>query len=581
MTGAAGAVRAVSVATPAWRDVNGRQVFTSIVRPPSAGPIWFGPDGPEGNATAVHTEQVLAFSSEHYDHWTAVLGVPRAAWDWCHWGENLTVSGLDENRLPVGAVVAIGPQARFEVTSPRIPCFKLAWRIGQPDSVLGQITADGRVGIYLRVLEPGAIAAGDEVRLERADPEAITVGDLSRLLTDAAVTDTVLLRRVLANPALGGQARGMIRKRVARIEDQADARRDRWTGWRPFEVADVIDETEAVKSVRLRPADGGPLAPPLAGQFLTVRLPAEGADVVRTWSLSDHDISGGAYRLTVKRLDGGLGSGLLHALRPGARVEARPPAGRFTLDRSGFLRLVLISAGIGVTPMLAMLKAHAARGDEVPPVQWIQVVRDGDSHALAAETRAALERLRAERHIFYTSPGEGDLAGRDYDHIGRPTPERLEAILRGTYVLNPFGRDIDLPGENGDFYICGPAAFEAEVRAVLARMGVPPEHIRSEAFAAAARTGGAPAVAAARVRFTASGLEAEWNADDDLTLLELAEEAGLTPAFSCRMGTCQTCETALAAGEIAYDPRPAVDAAPGRVLICCARPASAVVELDL
>jgi ferredoxin-NADP reductase/MOSC domain-containing protein YiiM len=568
---------------PEWRDVNGRQVFTSIVRPPSPGAIRFGAEGPEGNATAVHTEQVLAFSSEHYDHWTGVFGVLRRDWDWCHWGENITLSGLDENTLAVGAALAIGPEARFEVTSPRIPCFKLAWRIGQPDSALAEIVASGRVGVYLRVLEPGAIQAGDEVRILSQDETAITVGDLSRLLTDMSVTDTALLRGVLANPALGGQARGMIRKRLARIEDQAEARRDRWTGWRRFAIEQVTDEAVDTRSFHLRPLDGGPLAPPLAGQFLTVRLPVSAGqpDLVRTWSLSDHDVSAGAYRLTVKRLQGGVGSGALHALAPGAILEARPPAGRFTLDRSGFLRLVLISAGIGVTPMLAMLKAHAARRDEVPPVQWLQVVRDGASHALAADIRQALGRPQFERHLFYTSPGADDVAGRDYDYAGRPTAAQLEAILRRPYVMNPFGRDIELPGENGDFYICGPAAFEAEVREVLGRMGVPPDHIRSEAFAAAARSGLGSAVPSARVVFRASGREAQWSAEDDLSLLELAEASGLAPAFSCRMGTCQTCEAPLVSGEVAYDPAPAVEAAPGRVLVCCARPASEVVELDL
>lgn len=585
--GAVGVVRAVSAATPRWHDIHGRQVFTSIVRAAATGSLRFGSEGPEGNVTAVHTEQVLAFSGEHYDHWAAALGVDRAAWNWCHWGENLTVSGVDENSLPVGAVLRIGEAARFQVTSPRIPCFKLAWRIAQPDSVLAEIIAKGWVGVYLRVLEPGDVAAGDAVRIESPGVGAITVGDLSRLLTDMTVTDTALLRDVLANPALGDQARGMIRKRVARIDDQADARRDRWTGWRSFEVERVVAEAREVKSFHLRPVDGGPLAPSLAGQFLTVRLPRSPAsspdesDIVRTWSLSDHDVNGGAYRLTVKRLAGGAGSGALHAIAPGTQLEARPPAGRFTLDRSGFLRLNLISAGIGVTPMLAMLKAHVARADEVPPVQWLQVVRDGASHALAEETRLALDRPQFERHVFYTMPGSDDVVGRDYDHAGRPTPERLEAILRSDYVLNPFGRDIDLPGENGDFYICGPADFEAIVREVLGRMGVPEAFIRSEAFAAPARSGEAAPVASARVLFTASGREAEWTAEDDLTLLELAEACGLAPANSCRMGNCQTCEAKLVSGAVAYDPTPVVEAAPGRVLVCCARPASGVVELAL
>ena len=129
-----GEVVAVSVAEPSWQDIGGRPVFTSIVRAASDRPVRFAAGGPDGNATAVHTEEVFACFAEHYDHWAARLGIDRAAWGACHWGENLMLAGLpDEAALHVGDRLRVG-EALLEVTSPRIPCFKLSWRLGQPES---------------------------------------------------------------------------------------------------------------------------------------------------------------------------------------------------------------------------------------------------------------------------------------------------------------------------------------------------------------------------------------------------------------------------------------------------------------
>jgi ferredoxin len=136
-------------------------------------------------------------------------------------------------------------------------------------------------------------------------------------------------------------------------------------------------------------------------------------------------------------------------------------------------------------------------------------------------------------------------------------------------------------GCDTEFYVCGPAPFEAMVREALQGLGASDAAIRSEAFAARERTGRGPAVQAAEVRFVRSGISAAWRADQDLSLLDLAEEAGIVAPFSCREGLCQTCETRLPRGDVAYDPEPAARPRPGHALICCARPASAMVELDL
>jgi uncharacterized protein len=556
-------VVAVSTARPAWQDVRGQRTFTSIVRSPAPGALWFGAEGPDGNETAVHTEAVLASPAEHYAMWTERFGVDRAAWDWCRFGENIVVSGFDENNLRIGDIVRIG-EAVFRVTSPRIPCFKFAWRMDQPDSVLGPMIESGHVGFYLAVETPGRVAAGDSATTECPDPSAITVGDLSRLLV-ARDAEPQALREPLANRWLGGQARGMLAKRIAGLEDMARLKTGRWSGWRPFRVAKLREEAQDIASFTLTPLDDVPLAPPLAGQFLTVRL-GNGDDApVRSWTLSDHDDALRRYRLTVKRLAGGEGSALLHEIGArGGTVWARPPAGRFTLKRDGFMRVVLISAGIGVTPMLAMLKAHRERQDSPPPLVWIHQTRSGETHAFAATGRDA-----ALCHVFYSAPREDD-AGHE---PGRLTPERLREILAPAYKTAPFGREIELEGIFSDIYICGPAPFEAMVRDALAAMGVPPGQVRSESFVPGAADA-APSIARAQVDF--GGTVAEWTQDANLSLLELAEAAGLAPAFGCRSGSCGACESTLVSGRVEHSPSPAMPLAADRVLLCCARPASDV-----
>lgn len=561
-------VVAVSAAKPVWHDVRGQRTFTSIVRAPAPGALRFGSDGPDGNETAVHTEAVLAAPAEHYDTWADRFGARRADWDWCRFGENIVVSGFDENRLRVGDIVRMG-EAVFRVTSPRIPCFKFAWRLGQPDSVLGPMTESGHVGFYLAVETPGRVSAGDVATTLCPDPSAITVGDLSRLLV-ARDAEPAALRAPLANPWLGAQARGMLAKRIAGLEDMARLKTGRWSGWRPFRVAEMRVEAKDIASFLLAPLDDVPLAPPLAGQFLTVRLGNRDDAPVRSWTLSDHNDAPDHYRLTVKCVAGGAGSALLHEI--GARrgtVWARAPAGRFTLKRDGFMRVVLISAGIGVTPMLAMLKAHRARQDVLPPLVWIHQARSGETHAFPAAGREA-----ARTHVFYSAPCEGD-AGHEPGHL---TPERLRDILAPAYTTAPFGREIELDGIFSDVYICGPAPFEAMVREALAAMGVPPGQIRSESFVPETADA-APLVTKARVDF--GGVVAEWTEAANPSLLELAESAGLAPAFGCRSGSCGACESTLVSGSVEHAPSPAMPLAAGRILLCCARPASADVTVAL
>jgi len=579
-------VIALSSAMPRMVEMRGRPVQSSIVRDPIPGPLRIVGDGPADNMTAVHTEHMLAFNAEHYDFWAAETGADRDAWKWAWWGENLTITGINEETLRVGDIVRIGT-AEFRVTSPRIPCFKVAWRIDQPDTILPRMMETGKVGIHLEVLRPGEVSIDDRIEVESPEPDNITLAELSRLLLSLSPDVLPELKRAMDIPALGSKAAKTVRQRITLIEDRERMRIGRWRGWKPFTVTAIADEAAAIRSFYLKPQDDEPLAPPAAGQFLTVRTERDGeTEIVRPWTISGTDLDARHYRLTIKEIEGGAGSARMHQhIAVGDTVFARPPAGQFVLDRSGFRRIGLVSAGIGATPMLPMLIAHIERGDNAPPLIWLQVVKNGSHHPFRDEVARLLAQVpKLERHIFYTQPSADDRAGIDYDHVGRPTVEQVAALTGAVYPINPFGREVPMPGKETEFYICGPQEFEALMRAGLGQIGVKAEAVKSEAFVAASAAPGeaiATGIERAVVRFTESGLTAEWHADDGLTLLDLAEAVGLSPLYACRTGVCQSCQCPLKSGEIGYSPIPPIMPESGQVLVCCARPASAEIEIAL
>ena len=197
----------------------------------------------------------------------------------------------------------------------------------------------------------------------------------------------------------------------------------------------------------------------------------------------------------------------------------------------------------------------------------------------AAESRALLAALpRAHRHICYSSPGPDDVQGRDYDTAGR-----LSAP-----VLAP----LDLP-RDADAYLCGPPAFMGDISAALAAAGIQAARIRTEVFGAGpALTPGIAPAAARRphppagqpgsgplVGFARSDLNVRWD-PGYASLLEFAEACDVPVRWSCRIGVCHTCETAVMSGTVRYSPAPVDDPADGDVLICCSQPRDDMV-LDL
>jgi ferredoxin-NADP reductase len=307
-----------------------------------------------------------------------------------------------------------------------------------------------------------------------------------------------------------------------------------------------------VLSLRLAAPDGTPLPAAAAGQFLTLRL-APG--LVRSYSLSG-PAGGPTYRISVKLEPDGAGSGLLRDVTAGATLDAAAPRGTFTLDRSE-RPVLLVSAGIGATPLLAMLHDLAGRRPH-RDVWWLHGTRDAASHAFADEVRA----LRPTREVIRYSRVDG----------------RLDAA---------FLRGLDLPPA-AVAYVCGPAGFMDEVTAALTAAGV--GEIRREQFSTvAATTPGVrtPVAGPPRSRpgpgpvvtFARSGVTAGWAAGDG-SLLDLAETCRVPVRWSCRTGVCHTCESGLLSGDVATDPDPLDPPTAGTALICCSRPSTDVV-LDL
>jgi ferredoxin-NADP reductase/ferredoxin len=369
---------------------------------------------------------------------------------------------------------------------------------------------------------------------------------------------------MLAQPATAGGNAGLAEAEPAPA----------WAGFRPLRVTAVAEESSTIASVRLAAPSGAPVAAALPGQFLTVRLQP---GLVRSYSLSGGP-GDAEYRISVKREPHGQASGYLHThVKPGDVLEVAAPRGTFVL-RPGTAPVLLVSGGVGATPVLAMLHQLAAEKSG-RQVWWVQAARNGAELPFAAEVRGLLAELPAARsYVAFSRPGTGDVAGRDYDGAGR-----LSATVLG---------GLGLPG-GAEAYLCGPSSFLNDVSAALVEIGVPAERIHTEIFGSrpgltpgiGATTGRAPHVPEGEpgdgpaVSFVRSDLTVPWP-ESAGSLLELAEACDVPVRWSCRVGVCHTCETGLLSGDVRYTTEPVDPPAEGNVLICSSRPRSPVV-LDL
>ncbi|WP_175997848.1 pyridoxamine 5'-phosphate oxidase family protein [Burkholderia stabilis] len=335
------------------------------------------------------------------------------------------------------------------------------------------------------------------------------------------------------------------------------------TAWRPLRIAKIVDEARAIRSFHFEPADGGALPAYEAGQHLTLRVALPGTDTpsVRSYTLSD--APGGAhYRITVKR-EGRVSAWLHDHAQAGMTLDAQMPRGRFAFDLASPRPAVLVSAGIGITPMIAMLR-HALT-DVAPSrrVVFIHGAREAADRPFAAElTRTAAADARLSLHWFDSRP-DGDTAAR----AGRIDIAQLKRVL---------------PFDDYDFYLCGPSAFMRDLYEGLRALNVPDERIRFEAFGpssvtrSTSRAAGTPA-ASVPVVFRRTGREAAWTPADG-TLLEFAEGQRVDVPSECRSGSCGTCATRVLSGAVDYEQTPDAPVEPGCALLCVARPAEGATE---
>ncbi|UFM64722.1 NO-inducible flavohemoprotein [Paracoccus sp. MA] len=255
--------------------------------------------------------------------------------------------------------------------------------------------------------------------------------------------------------------------RERRIYDEQLAQQGGWNGWRDFRIDEIVRESSTISSFVLRPLDGGPVMAHKPGQYLTFWFEIPGhAPAKRNYSISAAP-DGRSYRISVKREPQGLASGWLHRQAPGTVLKVAAPAGEFFLPERPERPVVLLSGGVGLTPMVAMLEALVQSGAQVP-VHYIHGTHDRDTHAMRAHVRALAEgRPQIRVTDFHQTPLPDEVAGRDYDHAGLITEEWLLAST---------------PVGEADYYICGPRPFLRAAVAALSLAGVPSDRIHYEFF---------------------------------------------------------------------------------------------------
>ena len=359
----------------------------------------------------------------------------------------------------------------------------------------------------------------------------------------------------------------------AQARQKAMALRD---AWRRFRVMRVVDESASIKSIYLEPTDGAGLPVFKAGQHLPIRLSITpgAAPLIRTYTLSLAP-SDGTYRISVKRE--GLASTYIHQqLTVGSELEARAPLGDFVVDATERRPLVLLSAGIGITPLLAMLRHvvyEGLRNRRVRPTFFVHSARtrterafDRELHELLARGGEAIQALRV-----LSQPEAEAREGTDYEVHGRIDIRLLKALL---------------PFDDYDFYLCGPTEFTQDIYDGLRALRIPDDRIHAEQFGPSSlrrsRSSGSDASELSNppaaenevsIVFAKSAKEATWSPGNG-SLLELAESRGLTPEFSCRGGSCGTCKTKILSGQVSYTSVPGVQLEADEALICCAVPAA-------
>jgi ferredoxin-NADP reductase/MOSC domain-containing protein YiiM len=576
----------VNVGLPQDVTWNGKTVRTAIWKLPVEGRRMVRNLNIDGDAQADlgghggEQRAVFVYQMDSYHYWEHFLG--RNDFSVGQFGENFTVDGLADNEVCIGDRYRIG-DALFEVTQPRVTCYRVGVRLNEP-RMPALLVAHKRPGFYFRVLQEGEVGAGDEIVKVADGPERLTVAHIDALLYLPGHSHEDVVR-ALRVPALskgwqasfrailqqGSNARTDAGNPGLANEEQAPA----WPGFKQIRVSDIRKESDSVTSFVLVPMEGQDLPIPQPGQFIVLRLQVDPnkPPILRSYSLSDLPAND-HFRISVKREVNGIGSSFLCTrVRVGDVMEVSAPRGSFTL-RPGENPVVLLSAGVGATPVIAMLHALAA-GRSRRQVWWIYAARNRASHPFAEESRSLLQQLPDGRSsVLYSRPAATDRVGTEFDAPGHIDVALLEKL--------------HIP-RNSDFYLCGPPSFLQNMREGLRNWGVPSQNVYTEIFGGL--EGITPGMARVRhtphlpqgppgsgpsVSFARSGITVSWDRTF-ASLLELAEACDVPVRWSCRTGVCHTCMTGLIGGSITYQPEPLESPSPGNVLVCCSQPDADVI----
>jgi len=576
--------RLLSVNVGLPRDVTwrGKTVHTAIWKEPVQGRrmvrrLNIDGDG-QGDLQGHGGEQraVFVYQIESYRYWRDRLD--RSDFTYGQFGENFTVEGMSDDEVCIGDRYRIG-QALFEVTQPRVTCYRVGMRMNEP-RMPALLTSSGKPGFYFRVLQEGEVEAGDEIVNVADGPERMTVAEINALLYLPGHSRQQL-EHALRIPALSAGWRISFQALLQNESSGSPMKGNpglaaavgtpAWTGFRPLRITRIDRASRSIISLLLMPADGHPLVAAEPGQFVVLRLRPNPdlPPMLRSYSLSDAP-SADHYRVSIKQEINGVASTYVHKyVKVGDVLDVSAPRGSFTLQ-SGDRPIVLLSAGVGATPVLSMLHALAAE-KSTRQVWWLFGARNRSDHPFAQESRDLVQLLPHYRsRILYSRPGSEDRLGFDFDATGH----------LGVPVLDELGISRD-----ADFYLCGPTAFLDDLSAGLAAWGVAANRVHKEIFgpgksmtpgisAEPARPVHAPPGPAGegpQVSFARSGLTVPWD-EKYQNLLEFAEACDVPVRWSCRTGVCHNCESGLISGFVKYDPEPLEPPAAGNVLICCSRP---------
>jgi ferredoxin-NADP reductase/MOSC domain-containing protein YiiM len=581
----------VNVGLPRNIKWNNRIVHTGIWKDPVRGRHRVGRlnldgDG-QGDLAGHGGEQraVFVYQIESYRYWQEQL----KRTDFVHgqFGENFTIEGLADDAVCIGDRYQIG-SALFEVTQPRVTCYRVGIRMNEP-RMPALLTSSGRPGFYFRVLQEGDVGASDQIVKVGEAKERMTVAEINALLYSPDHARNRLeraLRIEVLSPGWRSSFEALLQSQAAGANSgnaglvPAAAAHPVAAGFRPLKLTAIDQESADVLSLTMQAPDGQALPASLPGQYVVLRLQrtAGGQPLFRSYSLSG-PLSTERYRISVKlEPNGAAGTYLKERIRVGDTLDVSSPRGSFILQ-SDERPVVLLSAGIGATPVLAMLYALAAARSK-RQVLWLHAARDRQHHPFATEVRRLMLALANGRsYVCYSRPGVPDKRGEDFDAMG--------------HLSQSVFQEVGLPRES-DVYLCGPTRFMADMKGALETLGMAPERIHVEIFngsesitpgvvGAPARAPHVPrddATTGLLVSFARSGIAAHWKASAYQSILELAEACDVPVRWSCRTGVCHTCESGLVSGAVVYGPEPLDKPADGNLLVCCSQPLRDVV-IDL